>query len=150
MHPMTWTSTIAIPLSTKSSSLVESVYASLTFIVNGNLTFSYDVCSGLMSALGSAARSSYLSDSSTQLQTYRGKELLTASSTEGATSSQHTTNDQRSFAWSRGLGVELSPLQTRSSRKKKEVKVSLQSASTDTTKSEKAPLRALKAIARSK
>jgi hypothetical protein len=39
----------------------------------------------LMSALGSAAPSSYLPDSSSQLQAYRGKELIMGSSTEGAT-----------------------------------------------------------------
>jgi hypothetical protein len=72
------------------------------------------------------------------------------SSTEGASTPQLSSTNQRSFAWSRGLGIELSPLQTRSSRKKKEDLNTLQSTSADISLSEKAPLRALKAKARSK
>jgi hypothetical protein len=57
--------------------------------------------------------------------------------------------DTKNFAWSRGIASEISPLQTRSSRKKKEVLSSQQADSNLPTLDGKA-LRAMKALARSK
>jgi hypothetical protein len=53
-----------------------------------------------------------------QLSVYRGKELITPYA-EAGPSNPHR-NDEKAYAWSRGIGTELSPLQTRSSRKKKD------------------------------
>jgi hypothetical protein len=55
----------------------------------------------------------------------------------------------KSFAWSRGIGVELSPLQTRSARKKKDCSSTQLAVLVVSTQDGKA-LRAMKAIARSK
>jgi hypothetical protein len=81
------------------------------------------------------------------LPVYRGKELITPSA-EAGPSSPHR-NDGKAYAWSRGIGSELSPLQTRSSRKKKD-SLSTQHSTSDLPLQDGKPLRAMKALARSK
>jgi hypothetical protein len=80
---------------------------------------------------------------------FRGKEQIRPATERGSSSTFTTDKDSSALAWSRGLGVELSPLQTRSSRKKKEIEIS-QIASTDLPTQEGKALRALKALARTK
>jgi hypothetical protein len=55
---------------------------------------------------------------------------------------------EKEFAWSRGLGIELSPVKTQSARKKASVEKSQDPVSLTST--EGGALRALKALARSK
>jgi hypothetical protein len=91
----------------------------------------------------------FLPANTVQLPMYRGKELLLPISEVGASSSLPLDTEAKSYAWSRGISSELSPLQTRSSRKKKEILSSQQSDPAPSTLDSKA-LRALKALARSK
>jgi hypothetical protein len=86
---------------------------------------------------------------SVQLPLYRGKELLLPTTEAGASSSLSRGMVDKSYAWSRGISTELSPLQTRSSRKKKDLMSSQQSDTVPSSLDSKA-LRALKALARSK
>jgi hypothetical protein len=86
-------------------------------------------------------------NSITPLPTFRGKELMSAPSE--ASTSNTNQGSTKTFAWSRGIASEISPLQTRSSRKKKEVLTSQQPDTILPTQDGKA-LRALKALARSK
>jgi hypothetical protein len=85
----------------------------------------------------------------THLPVYRGKELINSASGEGSSSSRPTESAQKTYAWSRGIGVELSPLQTRSSRKKKEILNNTLDPAVIPSQDGKA-LRAMKALARSK
>jgi len=103
----------------------------------------------LLAALSSSTSSQFLPDSATQLQIFRGKELIAPSIDVGTSSTQLTLKDAKNFAWSRGIGVELSPLQTRSSRKKKEASSTLQTAPIIPALDGKA-LRTMKAMACSK
>jgi hypothetical protein len=101
----------------------------------------------LLDALSLPLHSFTLPSHTTQLPTYRGKEVI--SETTGAGTSNSKLMDTKSFAWSRGLATELSPLQTRSSRKKKEAQGTQQMDSVLPSLDGKA-LRAMKALARSK
>jgi len=87
--------------------------------------------------------------SSSQLPIFRGKELIDLSLKAGTSNNLPSLKDRNEFVWSRGLGTELSPLQTRSSRKKKESAGSLPETTENPPLDGKA-LRALKALARTK
>jgi hypothetical protein len=80
---------------------------------------------------------------------FRGKEKIHSATERGSSSTLSSNKDTIAMAWSRGIGVELSPLQTHSSRKKKEL-VNTQLPSTDLPSQEGKALRALKALARTK
>jgi hypothetical protein len=59
------------------------------------------------------------------LHTFKGKEFIKAtpeaSCSLPSTTSNHPSGGKRSFIWSKGFGCELSPLKTRSARKRAEV-----------------------------
>jgi hypothetical protein len=85
-----------------------------------------------------------------KLPTFRGKAPIVASTSSEATSSKPpSTRDGKDFAWSRGLGIELSPLKTRSSRKKlaQDSSELIESVPSPT---DNGPLRAMKALVREK
>jgi hypothetical protein len=85
----------------------------------------------------------------THLPVFRGNELINPAREEGTSSSRPTDSAQKTFAWSRGIGVELSPLQTRSSRKKKGLlNNTLEPA--DIPSQDGKALRAMKALARTR
>jgi hypothetical protein len=77
---------------------------------------------------------------------YWGKEHYIPATERGSSSTLSSDKDTKSLAWSRGIGVELSPLQTHSSRKKKEIE-STHLATTDLPLQDGKALRALKALA---
>jgi hypothetical protein len=101
----------------------------------------------LLAALNPSSSSSLHLGSTSQLPVYRGKEIISSAAEAGTSNSQQ--KDAKTFAWSRGIASELSPLQTRSSRKKKDLQSTQHSASDLPTLDGKA-LRAMKALARSK
>ena len=80
---------------------------------------------------------------------YRGKELLNPANDPGSSTSLPADKATNTLAWSRGIGLELSPLQTRSSRKKKEAE-STQPVATECPSQDGKALRAWKALARTK
>jgi hypothetical protein len=84
-----------------------------------------------------------------QLPIFRGKELIRPGDEAGSSCSLGPGKSEKAYAWSRGIGTELSPLQTRSSRKQKELQNPGKNAS-DLPPLEGKALRALKALARSK
>jgi len=99
--------------------------------------------------LVSSTPQSILQDTEPALAIYRGKELIRPVVESGCSSSRRQKNVEKSFSWSRGIGTELSPLQTRSSRKQKEFQNAPQ-PSTDLQTQDGKALRALKALARTK
>jgi hypothetical protein len=103
----------------------------------------------LLATLNSSSSLPFLPDNTTLLPIYRGKELIAPSSEAGTSSSHHSGKEVKAFAWSQGIGSELSPLQTRSSRKKKELLSTQPKESVIPSQDGKA-LRALKALAHSK
>jgi len=103
----------------------------------------------LLAALSSSTLAQFLPDSASQLPIFRGKEHIAPSTDAGTSSSHQARTLDKSFAWSRGIGVELSPLQTRSARKKKDCLSTKLTVLVVSTQDGKA-LRAMKAIARSK
>lgn len=103
----------------------------------------------LLEVLNSSPPPQFLPEPASQLPIYRGKDIYQSSSGASTSSSIPQDIDKKSVTWSRGLGVELSPLQTRSSRKKKVDKSAQPSDPTVPAPDGKA-LRALKALARTK
>jgi hypothetical protein len=103
----------------------------------------------LSDLLNSSSSRPFIPGNSSQLPIFRGKELIDPSSKTDTSNTLLTDKDRKDFAWSRGLGTELSPLQTRSSRKKKEIS-SIQPKVTVIPPMDGKALRALKALARSK
>jgi hypothetical protein len=86
----------------------------------------------------------------TPLPTYLGKKIIDPSGFSEATSSKATTSTTgKNFVWSRGLAHELSPIKTRSNRKKRS-QSTVQTIETTTSSPDLGNLRALKALARSK
>jgi hypothetical protein len=85
-----------------------------------------------------------------KLPTFLGRKCLDPVESSEATSSKiKPAREGKDFAWSRGLGVEISPIKMRSCRKKlshNSVKISESAPSS----SDIGPLRALKALARAK
>jgi hypothetical protein len=81
---------------------------------------------------------------------FTGEKISFALVEAGSSSSRGQIKVEKSFVWSRGIGTELSPLQTRSSRKQKELMNSVQNESTDLPTQDGKALRALKALARTK
>jgi hypothetical protein len=59
------------------------------------------------------------------------------------------TKEGKDFAWSRGIGLELSPIKTRSCRKKLSQAV-VKTTKIDSYSNDNGPLRAMKALAREK
>jgi hypothetical protein len=59
-------------------------------------------------------------DSSIKLPIYLGKSSITSPQEDGgaSTSLSHTVRAGKDFAWSRGLGLEISPIKTRSTEEK--------------------------------
>jgi hypothetical protein len=88
---------------------------------------------------------------SVPLPVYLGKAVLNeALDGECASSSKiHNISKEKEFVWSRGLGIEVSPIKTRSSRKKGIGGISNSEVKESSTVDSGA-LRALKALARSK
>jgi hypothetical protein len=103
----------------------------------------------LLTSLNSTVSPDLPPNNLSQLPVYRGKELVTPASDPGTSSSLPPDLNTKVFAWSRGIATDLSPLQTRSSRKKKEL-LSTQTTTTDLPTQEGKALRAMKALARSK
>jgi hypothetical protein len=110
---------------------------------------SEDVDPTLLDALASSTLPSILPNIDPQLAIYRGKELIRPGVEAGSSSSLGHVKVTKSLAWSRGIGTDLSPLQTISSRKQKELHNSVHSGSDLQIQDGKA-LRALKALARTK
>jgi hypothetical protein len=108
-----------------------------------------EVDSNLLDALTSSTSLTLLPENTPQLSIYRGKELIRPAAEVGSSTSHNPEKAVKAFAWSRGIGTELSPLQTRSSRKQKELLNSVQNVP-DFPSQEGKALRALKALARSK
>jgi hypothetical protein len=98
----------------------------------------------LLAVLNPTSPSSLHPGSITQLSIYRGKEVISSASNAGPSTS--IQKEAKSFAWSRGIATELSPLQTRSSRKNKE-KQNTQQAASDLPILDGKALRAMKALA---
>ena len=85
-----------------------------------------------------------------KLPIFKGKAPLSPSSLAKTSTSNLKSKKARDFAWSRGLSIELSPLKTRSTRKKL-AQSSIPLIETITpSSSETRPLRALKALASAK
>jgi hypothetical protein len=88
-------------------------------------------------------------NSSVQLPVFLGKSVITPSvgDVEASCSCSLDEKGGKEFAWSRGLGLEYSPVKTRSARKKSfvESQVTIPGTSTDC-----GALRALKALAQAK
>jgi hypothetical protein len=108
-----------------------------------------DVDTNLLDEMASSNPLDSVPGSGPQLAIYRGKELIRSSVEAGSSSTPGQVKAEKALVWSRGIGTEVSPLQTRSSRKHKELLKSAHSGSDLPIQEEKA-LRALKAIARSK
>jgi hypothetical protein len=103
----------------------------------------------LLAALNNSFTKDDLPENCSHLHIYRGKEPIN-SAVGASTSLNHPIDTkEKNFVWSRGISTELSPLQTRSSRKKKETMGSQQAPNDSNSQNGKA-LRALKALARSK
>jgi hypothetical protein len=89
-------------------------------------------------------------DDAIKLPTFVGRNCIDlAESSEAASSKTKLERQGREFAWSRGIGTEISPIKTRSCRKlltQNSVKIT----ETTPSSSDTGPLRALKALARSK
>jgi hypothetical protein len=117
--------------------------------VNPGFGQSEDVDPNLLDVLASSSPPPFCRISEPQLAIFRGKELIRPGVEAGSSSSLGPVKVEKAYAWSRGIGTELSPLQTRSSRKQKELLNPGQSAP-DLPSLEGKALRALKALARSK
>jgi hypothetical protein len=90
------------------------------------------------------------SNASIKLPTYLGKAILDPTTETGANTSQkHTEGDGKEFSWSKGLGIEHSPVKTRSIQKKLVV-LSSQSLDSVPSSTDSGALRAMKAMARAK
>jgi hypothetical protein len=85
------------------------------------------------------------------LPVFLGKEVVdeTPGGELASSSKPNPVGKGKEYAWSRGLGIEISPIKTRSSRKKLEGGLVL-SEGKDITTSDSGALRALKALAREK
>jgi hypothetical protein len=95
----------------------------------------------------------YLRDTSDPipLPTFLGNRMVTPSGTLGELDEASNTELEpvKAYAWSRGLGIEYSPIKTRSTRKKQQEKV-ISTAVVDPSTAESGALRAVKALAREK
>jgi hypothetical protein len=83
------------------------------------------------------------------LPTILGLEALVTKVDSGSSSSHALVKGGKAFSWSRGIGSELSPVKTRSSRKKK-VGLSIQNSDNVPTSPDTRALREMKALARAK
>jgi hypothetical protein len=83
-----------------------------------------------------------------QLPIYLGKKAVEAKVDIGSSSSQ-SEKGGKAFTWSRGLATELSPIKTRSARKK-HVSSSSIAADSNHSSQDTGALRAMKALARAK
>jgi hypothetical protein len=86
---------------------------------------------------------------SVPLPTVLGMEALDPKVDSGSSSSHAPVKGGKAFAWSRGIGSELSPVKTQSSRKK-QVGLSIQNSDSVPTSPDTGALRAMKALAREK
>jgi hypothetical protein len=85
----------------------------------------------------------------TILPTYLGKRILETLGSSKATSSKSLpVRDGKNFVWSRSIALELSPLKTRSSRKK--ISQPYEITTENTSSNDNGPLRAMKALPREK
>jgi hypothetical protein len=91
----------------------------------------------------------HLQELESHLDIYRGKELIISNVEAACPSSRGLDKTEKPIAWSRGIGTNLSPLQTRSSKKQKELWTTVQNDPELMIQEGKA-LRAAKALARSK
>jgi hypothetical protein len=118
-------------------------------LTNPGFGQSDEVDPNLLDELASSRPLSHLPFLEPQLAIFRGKELIRPGDEAGSSCSLGPEKSEKAYAWSRGIGTELSPLQTRSSRKQKQLMNPGKSASELPSLEGKA-LRALKALARSK
>jgi hypothetical protein len=85
----------------------------------------------------------------TKLSIFLGKTLAPEGSSKATSSKNTLTKGGKDFAWSRGIGLELSPLKTRSGWKKLS-QAAEKILEIDSSTIDNGPLRAMKALARSK
>jgi len=64
----------------------------------------------LLDALNTTSLALFTPDIATEIPLFRGKETIAPSIEVGLSTLQHPVSQTKSFAWSRGLGIELSPL----------------------------------------
>jgi hypothetical protein len=84
----------------------------------------------------------------TQLPAYFGNAVIDPASFTGELCTEKSTQNEstKDFSWSRGLGVDFSPIKMRSSRKKMQ-SASISTLTTDPSTSDSGALRAVKALA---
>jgi hypothetical protein len=79
-----------------------------------------------------------------------GKRILEPlGASEASSSKNKLVGGEKSFAWSRGLALEISPIKTRSNRKKLSQSIE-QTSEISSSSTDIGPLRAMKALARAK
>jgi hypothetical protein len=71
-----------------------------------------DVDLNILDTLSTSTTSMNLPDSTPLLPIFRGKELIRPAAEAGSSTSLHPVKDDKAIAWSRGIGTDLSPLQT--------------------------------------